>query len=437
MKKTFLLAAICSLICINYYILRNLKDALILPETGAEAIPFLKTWALLPSTVLLTMIFTWLANRMSLKKLFFTVISFFLIFFALFAFLLYPLGDALYLHKTADSVQFLFPEGWTGFTSLIRFWPLSLFYVFAESWATIVWYILFWGIANEIIVFDEAKKDYSTVILAGNLSAIIAGAAVTFLTFSSWPLTFNILTILIIGLGAATLILFSFLAEDTPALLYIKQRKKMSFIESINFVRQSPYFISLLLLVLGFNLIINLSEVVWKDQVVNLYPSPAQYNAYMNKVSIAIGVASTLITLGFQLGKQRWTSIALITPVVTFCSALFFFLPLIFSAAGTLFLGTLHIVLSRSSRYTLLDLSKEMAFIPFSSDEKLKAKTHIDGIGSRLGKSLGSGVFQGLLLFLPSVSACIPLVFVILTGIVLTSLYSINFIGQEIKSGTL
>ncbi len=437
MKKTILLAAICSLICINYYILRNLKDALIIPETGAEIIPFLKTWALLPSTVLLTMIFTWLAGRMSLKKLFSTVISFFLIFFAFFAFLLYPLGDALYFHRAADSIQLLFPEGWTGFTAMIRFWPLSLFYVMAESWATIVWYILFWGIANEIIAFEEAKKHYPAVILAGNLSAIIAGAAVTFLTFASWTLTFNILTTLIIALGLWTLILFSFLSEDSPSLLCIKQREKMGFVESIKFVKQSPYFLSLLLLVIGFNLIINLSEVIWKDQVVAFYPSPGEYNAYMNKVSIAIGAVSTLITLGFLLGKRSWTSIALITPVVTFGSALFFFLPLIFSTAGALFLGTLHVVLSRSSRYTLLDMAKEMAFIPFSSDEKLKAKTHIDGIGSRFGKSLGSGVFQGLLLFLPSISACIPLVFAILTGVVLTSLYSVNFIGRELKSGTL
>jgi ATP:ADP antiporter, AAA family len=440
MKKTLLLSSICALICVNYYILRNLKDALIITEAGAEVIPFLKTWAILPSTIFLTMAFTWLANRMSLQRLFFSVISFFLIFFALFALVLYPFGDVLYLHGAAARLGYLFPEGWTGFISMIRYWPLSAFYIMAESWATIVWYILFWGFANEIISFDEAKKHYPAVILAGNLSAIVAGTAVNLLTFPSWTLTFNILTAVIIILGSAALYLFTFMTEDAPALLHVKEQEKMGFVDSLKYIKQSPYFICLTLVVLGFNLIINISEVVWKDQVLAIYPDPGAYNAYMSKISIAIGIASTLITLAFmrfELGKWGWTAIAVATPLVTFGSALFFFLPLLFSAAaGVLLLGSIHVVLSRSARYTLLDMSKEMAFIPFSSDEKLKAKTHIDGIGSRFGKSLGSGLFQGLLLFLPTISACIPLVFLILTAIVFSSLYSIAFIGRELKTST-
>src|SRR3984893_9973587 len=80
----------------NYTILRDTKDALIVtaPGSGAEAIPFLKVWGVLPFAVIFMLVYSTLSNIFSNQKLFYTTISFFIAYFALFALLLYPNKDA-------------------------------------------------------------------------------------------------------------------------------------------------------------------------------------------------------------------------------------------------------------------------------------------------------------------------------------------------------
>src|SRR5690348_6961362 len=80
------------LICFNYSILRATKDALVCTAhaSGAEALPFLKVWAILPMALLFTFIFTRLSNRFNREKVFYIMMSVFLGFFLLFAFFLYP-----------------------------------------------------------------------------------------------------------------------------------------------------------------------------------------------------------------------------------------------------------------------------------------------------------------------------------------------------------
>src|SRR3984957_9328445 len=84
------------LICFNYSILRNMKDSLVVTASGAAVIPFIKVWVMLPTAVLLTFIFTRLSNRFSQEAVFYIMISMFLVFFILFAFVLYPFQEFLH-----------------------------------------------------------------------------------------------------------------------------------------------------------------------------------------------------------------------------------------------------------------------------------------------------------------------------------------------------
>ena len=51
-----------------------------------------------------------------------------------------------------------------------------------------------------------------------------------------------------------------------------------------------------------------------------------------------------------------------------------------------------------------------MAFIPLSNECKLQGKAAIDGVGSRLGKSSGSLIYQFLLMIFGSVAVSSPYV---------------------------
>ena len=68
----------------NYTILRDTKDALIVtaPGSGAEAIPFLKVWGVLPFAILFMIGYAKLSNILSKPKLFYVTVSAFIGFFA-------------------------------------------------------------------------------------------------------------------------------------------------------------------------------------------------------------------------------------------------------------------------------------------------------------------------------------------------------------------
>lgn len=86
-KKLLPLGAMLFFILFNYTILRDTKDVLVVtaPNSGAEIIPFLKTYVNLPSAVIFSLLYSSLCNKMATDKVFYIVMSAFLSFFAAFA----------------------------------------------------------------------------------------------------------------------------------------------------------------------------------------------------------------------------------------------------------------------------------------------------------------------------------------------------------------
>src|SRR5260221_14461338 len=65
-KKLFPMLALFFLISFIYNTLKCMKTTLVvsMPGSGAEVIPFLKVWAVLPGAVLVTYLYTKLSNRL-------------------------------------------------------------------------------------------------------------------------------------------------------------------------------------------------------------------------------------------------------------------------------------------------------------------------------------------------------------------------------------
>jgi AAA family ATP:ADP antiporter len=87
LKKLLPLGTMLFFILFNYTILRDTKDVLVVtaPNSGAEIIPFLKTYVNLPSAIAFTVLYSSLCNTMSTDKVFYVVTSAFLSFFGAFA----------------------------------------------------------------------------------------------------------------------------------------------------------------------------------------------------------------------------------------------------------------------------------------------------------------------------------------------------------------
>src|SRR5271154_1867432 len=111
LKKLLPMFLMFFFISFNYTILRDTKDTLIVtaPGSGAEAIPFLKVWGVLPVAILFMIIYAKLSNVLSKTSLFYTTIISFITFFGLFALVLYPARDALHPTILADRLQEFLP----------------------------------------------------------------------------------------------------------------------------------------------------------------------------------------------------------------------------------------------------------------------------------------------------------------------------------------
>jgi AAA family ATP:ADP antiporter len=446
LKKFLPMFFIFFLISFNYNILRSYKDTIVITasHSGAETIPFIKLWAVLPSAILFTLLFTRLSNWFTREKVFYITISIFIVFFFLFAFILYPGQEILHPNALADRLQEVLPDGFRGFIAIFRNWTFSLFYVMSELWSTAIFTVLFWGFANEVTSVEEARRYYGLLTFGGSVAGMLSGfTAISFSNnlFFSWipygqnpwdqSILFVCLTIILSGLLTMAVFRWLNLRVIGPSEKHLPPPEKirMSMRANFRYLARSKYLLCIALIVFCYNVAINLIEVVWKDKIRALYPDPNDYNTYMGEVIFAMAVIASLtglLTTSKVIQRCSWTVSALIPPVVVGVTGMIFFHFVLFpnhsfaSLLGFLdpssplmlcvTLGGIQNCMSRASKYTFFDATKEIAFIPLDKEAKLKGKAAIDGVGSRLGKSGGSMIHQGLILVFSTVGSSIPYV---------------------------
>ncbi|MBT3393652.1 MAG: NTP/NDP exchange transporter [Waddliaceae bacterium] len=481
-KKFIPMMVLFFLISFNYHLLRIAKDVLIItaPGSGAEAIPFLKVWAMLPTAVIMVFFLTKLSNRYNRENVFYVMIGSFLAFFLLFVTVLYPLRESLYLNDFADTLKASLPAGLSGLIAIIRYWILTLFYVVAESWSNIMLSVMLWGLANDVTSVTEARRFYplfgiginASGILAGRIGGILANSMTTtsttfnkvgsyFSNGDAWDQTVTLFVILVIVVGIVSILLYRwmhiYIFVDHKNLDHqdgkgheLKKKPKLKLSENIKHVAQSKYLICIAIIVLSYNITINFTEVLWKSQMKELFPSPGEYTAYMSKVTTYVGIIATLSSYfisGNVIRRCGWKFAALATPFLIIVTGAGFFTFLFLKQyvyagtaamilgmsplAITVLFGSMQNCLSRSAKYTVFDDTKEMAYIPLSPTEKVRGKSAIDGIGSRLGKSGASMSLQGLLLVFATPIACAPYIGAMILAILPLWIGSVRSLSKQ------
>jgi AAA family ATP:ADP antiporter len=159
-KKLIPLAMMFFCILFNYTVLRDTKDVLLVtaPKSGAEVIPFIKTYCNLPAAIAFAAFYAKLSDRMEQRNVFYAIVIPFLMFFASFALIIYPNNVFLHPHGFVDKIAAVLPLGFAAPLAIVRNWSFAMFYVLAEMWGSVVTSLLFWGFANEVTTVEEAKK---------------------------------------------------------------------------------------------------------------------------------------------------------------------------------------------------------------------------------------------------------------------------------------
>jgi ATP:ADP antiporter, AAA family len=453
----------------NYTILRDTKDALIVtaPNSGAEAIPFLKVWGVLPFAILFMIGYAKLSNVVSKQKLFYITVSTFIAFFAFFALVLYPCKDFLHPTVMADSLSTFLPNGLSGLVAIFRNWTFALFYIMSELWGSAAISLMFWGFANDITKVSESKRFYAMFGLGANLAMLVSGPAIIYFSnirsrlpadVDAWGVSLNYMLSMVVLSGLIIMGIYWWINKNvlTDARFFNadeikkpkKSKPKMSLKESFMFLAKSKYMGCLAILVIGYGIAINLVEVTWKGQLKLQYPNPNEYSAFMGYFSTCTGAITILMMLfvgGNVIRRWGWTVAALVTPVVLLVTGAGFFSFVIFrdslvgfiSMIGTtplmlaVIFGTVQNIMSKSAKYSLFDPTKEMAYIPLDQESKVKGKAAIDVVGARFGKSGGSLLQQGLIAACGSLGAITPYVAGILFAIIGAWIVASKSLGRQ------
>jgi len=435
MKQFIAMSIMLFCILFSYTIVRTLKDTLLINAPHVDTkmvVSMAKLFVVTPASILFVILYAKMSNTFSKERLFYFTLAPFVIFFFVYAFVIYPTHE--YLHASPATVE-AWSAGFFGRISpLIGYWSFTLFYVMAELFGNVAVGVLFWQFANQVIPTNKAKRLYPIYGLWSNLGLIAAGSlgkyagvkdgeevktAVSAMAETSFTGTIQFLCGFVTLAGIIILSSYYWInrncldgTANASSAGEKKKKTKMSIGESLKFLMQSKYLGYITILVLAYGITINLVEVSWKDSV-KIYFSgdKGAYNSFMSNLYIYTGISTMILIIFSQnlISIFGWRIAASITPIVSLITGGLFFAFLIFKdfpfmagtcallgaapAALAMWLGMMQNVSTKASKYSLFDPTKEMAYIPLDEESKIKGKAAIDVIGGRAGKS-GGGIIN-------------------------------------------
>lgn len=336
LKKFIPLTLIFFCISFNYSALRNLKDLFLVDGIGAETLYYVKILGVTPMVIMYTLIYNSLSNSLGRDRLFYLTISYFLAFFAIFTFFIYPNAGALTLNNFYNAAIAFSPR-FLGLWGAIKYWYFSLFYIHAELWGTFAISIVLWTFINEITNVKQAKRFYSFLAIGANLALIFSAG---FLSIFSNRESLIYLIYIVLGLGITVLALYRWFTAKIAANpeayeIEVKKAKKskpkLSFMESMKFLFGSRYLRLIATLVFSYGFFISLTEAVWKSQMKALQKASGGSMEVLAKMYsyevFLIGITAILLILfaSSWIMNKGWKLGAMITPVVASVLGAIFF----------------------------------------------------------------------------------------------------------------
>ncbi|MBQ7552651.1 MAG: NTP/NDP exchange transporter [Rickettsiales bacterium] len=459
-KKFFAFAGIMFCMIMNYTLLRNMKDVLVVNAAGAGVITFLKTYCVTPAAILFFMLFVKLSNKFSRENLFYVIIIPFLAYFLIFGFIINPNFDFFHPSKeTIDALHASHPHS-KGFMDLGIYWSYSLFYILAELWGSVGIQILFWQFVNQVVSMEQSKRFFPMFVVFSNVSLILVGVVTKLLQMiPDWDVVVKVEMVIVLCIGLFAMFCNFMLnrkilplEEPLDASQKKAKKKKPGLIESFKIIFTSKHLGFIALLVICYGISINLLEVQWKEQLKNYFAGDKKgMNAFMGTYSACTGVLT--IIFGWFLASQilrkfGWFFGAILTPATLLVVGVIFFVLILGGRvdviksiivnpmAVAVFVGAGAIIITKATKYSLFDTTKEQAYIPLDIELKSKGKAAVEVAGGRLGKGSGAAIQSVICMIMGTTvaSSYTAIAFGIFIVVVLLWTFAVKGLDKSIKN---
>jgi ATP/ADP translocase len=411
-KKLVSIIVLMCLILLTHNITRSIKDSLIAKEIGPEIISFISLWIELPLSLCLTLFYIKFNKKYSSELLFKFSVIFFTCFFLVFAYFIYPSKNLLhpndlYIKQLLKQYPYFY---W--FLKVWSQWTLIMFFVISELWPIIAFSTFFWQLVNNKFTISEAQNFYPLLNLCSNFNLLLTGILLSFITLNLSSLSYYIgskidfsdilktISILVGVINIFCIILYLKINQRSELISYFTPKHNISTIETLKIVLSSSYLLAININIISYTISINLLECCWLVSMNKLFNTDNILH-FQGKLLLYIGVFSIIFAIIGQiiLNQGRWVIGILFTPIIIFITGLSFVLFLLidsdysfsnYSTSQLALLLSLPIIMGRSAKYSIFDITKEMAYIPLSSELKTNGKAAAELLGVKIGKSSGA-----------------------------------------------
>ncbi len=427
LKKFIPMGFLMFFILLIYTLVRDLKDTFLQYRShiayGTDSttlISALKLWFVLPCAFLAVMLFSFLIDKFDSTKTFYIIVSSFVIFYAVFGLFIYPNLESLLMPvDQLNNMLASFPLAFRTVLTCIGNWPISLFYILSEIWGTLGISSLFWQFANATTMKHEVKRFFGLFPIIGNIGSFIAAEAISRASKSLDETRVMILMGVVCLSGILVLAMYTLINKWVlkdercfdPKLIKVKKKKgKVGIFEGIKILFTNSYMGFVSMLVIGYGMAINFSEVVMKSQMRSLCTTPGEYLHMYSTMSKVISVLTIFVTIFASnvLRRCKWKTAALVTPAIFLIAGTLFFMATLYNKfisneifgisalSVAVWAGMMQDAMAKSVKYTLFDTTKSMTYIPLDEDTKTKGQAAVEVVGGRAGKA-GASLIQQIM----------------------------------------
>jgi len=375
----------------SYWLLRLLKDVVLYKLAFPEAlgwpygegrlwIPTVKT--LSPLVVFCVVaIYTKLVDMFEKYKLFYIIVSFYVIAFS---------ATAMVLFAQAN-----YGDAFVGVTILKYTGIVN--YLLTESFGSVV-VALFWSFTVSSTTSAQARRSFPFIVALGQLGSIGGSSLVLIKNLPTWPLFF-----IAIGFLICIMLTIKYLIATIPKseMKSDREEKKKApdMLGGIRLLLTKPYLIGVLVVSTFYEIAATIVDYQMKSQA-DLIPG-FDFKWFMGIFGVSINVLAFIMALlgTSTIMKKYGLRICLLIYPVSFAISLISLYAYFMHTPSPIYLlwATFGVmVLVKAASYAVNNPVKEMMYIPTSKDAKFKAKGIVDMLGNRSAKMTGARISGAL-----------------------------------------